>query len=82
MNGLIRMDIDNAAGKTPKLVGLAIHGFGWIIGGAAEGGLSISINMDGSWTPFETSGSSQSQVDRFRRRVENRKWGDKIWEVK
>lgn len=38
----IRLDVDNPTGKKPKLVGLWMTGFGWIIGGSGNGSLILS----------------------------------------
>jgi len=78
---LIRLDIDSPRGKQPKLIGLAINGFSWVLGGGRNGDLVISIRSDGVWEPFD-SRNSQQQVDRFRRRIDRFDWsknGRKSW---
>lgn len=61
-----RMDIDNPFGGSPKLVGLSVTGFGWLLGGVRRGQLTLRIDADGNWTPFDTR-NSQVEVNRFKR---------------
>lgn len=81
---MIRLDVDQPNGKQPKLVGLAIHGFGWLLGGATNGDLTIGIREDGKWVPFDRSQNTQAQVDRFRKRFLTFDWaknGRRNWPV-
>lgn len=42
-----RMDLDGVETERPRLVGLWIEGFSWIVGGAREGEVTITGELEG-----------------------------------
>ena len=70
----IRIDIDNPEGQQPKLIGLWIEGFGWIVGGHRGGRATLRADLT-SLRPHDIGSRNGRASERFARRWQTTAWG-------
>lgn len=73
----IRIDINKLSdGDKPELIGVWIEGFGWVLGGAKDGDITLdaTIVVDERQSTFA--------VHKFMKRVRNREFQTNHWGIK